>query len=649
MSTSVEQSLEAINSEHLFDWVRAGLLRFEQNNLTKKTAEISQYEDHLAQALNGHTDLRWQDINQLLLASLKISHSGAAVLVKPSDTDLSEFFLYILCSAIEMERDIIIRIASIQNNNQVDWLQVGFAQGIIQFLFELPVAPDLTAFRLVKEELLIIKGQGPLFGRNIYTSVDYWKAINEGKLLSEFVALGDDGIILEDQTMALSAELLRRNNLLAVDTDQKTAEAITHGVSRYTGLTPVQVDYDDWVQTSLRALMRYAKWLPLISCEKSDSSLLKVFNEFTPGILLVRSDQQLPENCIKIELPLAEPAQRKKWWEQLISDPQALTILASSMLSQAAVRRIGLQLMRPQDDDILQQIRKIRSVEGTAHLRKVAMPVDTWVTQPMLIFPHDTQLALQQCFERTLQRDYQHLGMGDSIRATANAGVMLLFSGASGTGKTLASSWIASRLGAPLFKIDLAMIMNKYVGETEKNLAVALDEAAKTDVILLFDEADALFGKRSDSSSGGDRYANMLTNYLLSRIETHPGIVILTTNAGSRMDSAFQRRIDISVDFQALPYAERIKLWESMLATRNPGRSLCQRIARYCELPPGHVRNVVINACCWHPHQKPLSAYAIWQGLEEEYRKIGRSMPSQLMALKETRSKSKHDEENNHA
>ncbi|MEJ2323069.1 MAG: ATP-binding protein [Gammaproteobacteria bacterium] len=332
-----------------------------------------------------------------------------------------------------------------------------------------------------------------------------------------------------------------------------------------------------------------------------------------------------------------------EWWKEWIDDVEALTALASSSLNQAAVRRIGKQLLRPADSDLLQQIRVVRSADGTAHLKRVAIPVDTWVTEEMLIFPDETHRALEQCFTRTLERDYARLGMGESIRATANPGVMFLFSGASGVGKTLASSWLASRLGAPLFKIDLALVLNKYIGETEKNISLALDEAAKSDVILLFDEADALFGKRTDSSHSGDRYSNMLTNYLLSRIETHPGIVILTTNAGGRMDPAFQRRIDIAIEFQSLQYRERIRLWEAMLADRNPGRALCQRIARYCELPPGNVRNVVINACCWHPDETPLSAHAIWLGLDEEYRKVGRSMPSQLMALKENRFRTLHN------
>lgn len=626
-----------ITTAHLFAWVQAGLLRYQQQSLAVQTAEIKQYEERIATALTGYPDMQWQEINQVLADRLQSPTCGPGVLVSDAATDLPQLFLFILCSAIELERDVANRMAVVQNTGHAGWLQVGYAKAIVEFLFALPEATDLTQYQLVTEGLLIVKGQGPYVTRSLYTSADYWHAINDRRLLPEFSAVTDYDIALDETLTLTSAELLRRKNLLAVETDHKTAEAMLLALSRQMDLHPIAMDYADWQQKSLRALLRYAGWLPLIRCDKSEATLLDEMEDFTPGILLIRSDQQLPDTCLRVEIPHSATDKRRQWWQQWITDDQALTSLAASSLSQAAVRRIGLQLLRPNDDDVLQQIRRTRNTDGTAHLKRVAIPVDTWVTEDMLIFPQETHASLEQCFQRTLERDYQRLGMGDSIKATANTGVMLLFSGASGTGKTLASSWLASRLGAPLFKIDLAMIMNKYVGETEKNLALALDEAAKSDVILLFDEADALFGKRSDGSHGGDRYANMLTNYLLSRIETHPGIVILTTNAGSRMDSAFQRRIDIAVEFLAMPYKERIRLWEAMLATRNPGKALCQRIARYCELPPGHVRNVVINACCWNPGEVPLSAHAIWQGLEEEYRKVGRSMPSQLMALKNNR------------
>jgi hypothetical protein len=624
-----------LTSEELFSWVHAGLLRFQQQSLTAHTTDIDLHQGRISMVLSSFTGMEWNEINQLLGERLAEESSGPGVLVDNDETDLAELFLFTLCSAIELDRAISQRVATLQNSGYPSWLQVGFAAEILAFLFVMERLPDLSQFRLVNEELLIIKGQGPHVSRDIFTSADYWKAIQDRLVLSEFTAIRDDGIRLDEALIVPNTEFLQRNSLLATETDHKTAEALTLAIAQSMELVPIRMEERDWKQKSLRALCRYAGWLPLVGCEKSESTIIDDVEDFTPAIFSVRSDQLLPDNCLRVDFPRAPTNARKLWWQEWIDNEQALIALAACSLNQASVRRIGKQLLRPKDDDVLRQVKAIRSAEGTAHLKRVASPVDTWVTQQMMIFPPDTHQALEQCFTRSLERDYSRLGMGDSIRATANPGIVFLFSGASGVGKTLASSWLASRLGAPLFKIDLALILNKYVGETEKNISVALDEAAKSDVILLFDEADALFGKRTDGSHSGDRYSNMLTNYLLSRIETHPGIVILTTNAGSRMDPAFQRRIDIDIEFQALAYEERIRLWEAMLASRNPGKTLCQRVARYCELPPGHVRNVVINACCWHPQEVPLSAHAIWLGLEEEYRKIGHRMPSQLMALKD--------------
>ena len=128
-------------------------------------------------------------------------------------------------------------------------------------------------------------------------------------------------------------------------------------------------------------------------------------------------------------------------------------------------------------------------------------------------------------------------------------GVRALFTGASGTGKTLAASWLAAKLGLPLYRVDLASITSKYIGETEKNLANLLARAEQSEVILLFDEADSLFGKRSGVSDAHDRYANTETNDLLQRIESCKGMIILATNRRDNIDDAFFRRMDYVIDF----------------------------------------------------------------------------------------------------
>ena len=151
----------------------------------------------------------------------------------------------------------------------------------------------------------------------------------------------------------------------------------------------------------------------------------------------------------------------------------------------------------------------------------------------------------------------------DAVSARGR-GLVALFHGASGTGKTMAADAIASTLRMRLYRIDLAGVVSKYIGETEKNLRAVFDEADRADSVLFFDEADALFGKRSDVKDAHDRYANIEINYLLQRIESFEGIAILATNKRDHIDDAFLRRIHVSIEFPAPQAPERLRLWDHL-------------------------------------------------------------------------------------
>ena len=146
--------------------------------------------------------------------------------------------------------------------------------------------------------------------------------------------------------------------------------------------------------------------------------------------------------------------------------------------------------------------------------------------------------------------------------AHLNYGVRALFSGPSGTGKTLAARLLASALQMDLYRLDLSAVVNKYIGETEKNLNQIFARAEELDVILLLDEGDALLTQRTEVSNANDRYANLETNYLLQRLKSFEGILIVTTNAGDRIDSAFQRRMDVVISFPPPDATERWVIWQ---------------------------------------------------------------------------------------
>ena len=163
-----------------------------------------------------------------------------------------------------------------------------------------------------------------------------------------------------------------------------------------------------------------------------------------------------------------------------------------------------------------------------------------------------------------------------------NRGVRALFSGASGTGKTLAARHLAAVLDLDLYRIDLAAVVNKYIGETERNLDRVLARAEELDIVLLLDEGDALMTRRTDVSTANDRYANLETNFLLQRLETFDGIVVVTSNAAGRIDPAFLRRIDVTVDFVPPDAAQRRRIWDAHLPPGPPG---ARRVARRPSAP----------------------------------------------------------------
>ncbi|MDR3772029.1 MAG: AAA family ATPase [Terracidiphilus sp.] len=221
------------------------------------------------------------------------------------------------------------------------------------------------------------------------------------------------------------------------------------------------------------------------------------------------------------------------------------------------------------------------------------VPNSTWDD---LVLPDAQKLVLRQIAAQSRNRMTVYETWGFAARGPRGLGISALFAGPSGTGKTLAAEVLAADLHLDLYRIDLSAVVSKYIGETEKNLKQVFDAAETGGCLLLFDEADALFGKRSEVKDSHDRYANIEVGYLLQRMESFQGLAILTTNLKTSLDKSFQRRLRFTVDFPFPDAAQRRQIWERVFPAQAPTRDLDSARLATLNMTGGNIRNIALNA-----------------------------------------------------
>jgi AAA+ superfamily predicted ATPase len=247
-----------------------------------------------------------------------------------------------------------------------------------------------------------------------------------------------------------------------------------------------------------------------------------------------------------------------------------------------------------------------------------------------LVLPDDQKRTLQTLVAQVRQRSRVYGDWGFAAKSARGLGIAALFSGGSGTGKTLAAEVLANELRLDLFRIDVASVVSKYIGETEKNLARVFDAAEAGGAILLFDEADALFGKRSEVRDSHDRYANIEVTYLLQRIEAYRGLSILTTNMKQAIDAAFLRRLRFVVAFPFPDAAARAEIWDRVFPPQTPRRVDRDKLARL-SLSGGHIRNVALCAAFLAAEQGRdaiVTMAHLRRAAEAEFVKIEKPLPA---------------------
>lgn len=269
--------------------------------------------------------------------------------------------------------------------------------------------------------------------------------------------------------------------------------------------------------------------------------------------------------------------------------------------------------------------------QHTAGLERLARHIVPAVGWAQLVLPGRTLEALRELAARARHRDRVLGAWGMRPGGGRGLGVSALFTGESGTGKTTAAEVVAGELDLDLYTVDLAAVVDKYVGETEKNLDRIFTEAAGVNAVLLFDEADAIFGKRSAVSDAHDRYANIESAYLLQRMESFDGVALLATNLRANLDDAFTRRLDMVVDFPLPDEPMRRTLWDVCLGTALPRSDDLDldRCAAVFDLAGGDIRSAAVTAAYLAADaDRPVTMTDLLAAIDGEYRKLGRLRPA---------------------
>lgn len=289
------------------------------------------------------------------------------------------------------------------------------------------------------------------------------------------------------------------------------------------------------------------------------------------------------------------PAERAHAWRSAFG-PAADAGAVDSLAAQFSLELFTIRDIASVADGSIPQVWRACRVRTRPWLDALAQRLETKVTWDDIVLPADARQALERIAEQVAHRTMVYETWGFGERVTRGLGLSALFSGPSGAGKTMAAEVLANHLELDLYRIDLSAVVSKYIGETEKNLRRLFDAADGGGSILFFDEADSLFGRRSEVKDAHDRYANIEVNYLLQRMEAYRGLAILATNMRNALDNAFLRRLRFVVEFQFPGPAQRRTIWEKAFPPGAPRDELDYDRLAQLQVSGGMTRNIALNA-----------------------------------------------------
>jgi hypothetical protein len=410
----------------------------------------------------------------------------------------------------------------------------------------------------------------------------------------------------------------------------------------------VEVDADDLADGDGRQLLGpFAALSHALPCVRYDlgpgetGELPPLTGYAGPVVVIMGAEGGLGSDASEASVTLTLPAPgaelRARHWRDAVNGHPVDELdaivegfhLGGGFIRQLARAALAHAALRGRRSVALADVREASRALNRQMLDTLASPMPARGSWDDLVAVPGTRDKLWELERRCRFRERLLAHLGPAFGVNAHRGVRALFTGASGTGKTLAARILAAVLGMDLYRVDLAAVVNKYIGETEKNLHQVLSRAEALDVVLLLDEGDALLGSRTEVKSANDRYANLETNYLLQRLEHYQGIVVVTTNLGDNIDQAFQRRMDVVVPFFAPQPEERLHILRLHLPLDHQiAAAFLERVALRCTLSGSQIRNAALHGTLLALEEHgPMQERHLEEGVRSEYRKAGGLCP----------------------
>jgi len=543
--------------------------------------------------------------------------AGAAaidVLTKIFDLSVFERDLLLLCAGVEMDSALAEQCATLQGRPQRSFVTFSLAMSVLSEPHWSALAPTapLRRFRLIETE----SGQGftsaPLhIDERVLHFIAGFNDLDrrlEGVLRRKETPrwMADEHRRLAAGAVGVEGELLPLGALHLLGDDALGQEGVAALIAERAGCHLYVLPMENTPATGtemdqfLSLWAREAALLPALLLLQWESETVtpaaKQLAERIPGTLFIASREglQIHRTMRTLEVNKAGPAGQKLLWEFAMGGerPGVDQVAEEFHLSAETIGAIAQTCREPDAPRLWAECRAVARPQLESLAERI-VPSAHWDD---LILPEMQMLMLRQLAAQSRNRMRVHQEWGFAATSQRGLGLSALFSGPSGTGKTMAAEVLAADLQLDLYRIDLSAVVSKYIGETEKNLRKVFDAAETGGVLLLFDEADAIFGKRAEVKDSHDRYANIEVGYLLQRMESFQGLAVLTTNIKSSLDKAFQRRLRFLIDFPFPDATQRAAIWARAFPAKTPTERLLPERLANLHMPGGNIRNIAMNA-----------------------------------------------------